>query len=118
MIFKCEHEIDTGPYLEKHEKFLMKNKGKFEDKLVSDISRIDNRATNYNGIDIQKISYLGNREFQLDYLFDWYVYNGCADMDIDGVEDESITLQISDTGEVVFDFPDFSQYSEPREYDC
>ncbi|EGR0694075.1 hypothetical protein CGH86_23225 [Vibrio parahaemolyticus] len=85
------------------EKFLTANKGSFERSLIPDLSHIDSRAENINGIDIGAVTYQGNDEYQLDYSYDWFVYRGCSNMDECGECEESVVFSMDENGYIEFD---------------
>ncbi|MFK5950198.1 MAG: hypothetical protein QM500_15645 [Methylococcales bacterium] len=83
--------------------FLNLNKSFFEYSLIPDLSNINYRAECHTGIDIEHISYLCKNEYQIDYAYDWNVYNGCEDMEETGTEHESVIFSISDIGDIYFE---------------
>lgn len=85
------------------EKFLKENKASFERSLIPDLSHIDSRAENINGIDTAGVSYLGNGEYQLDYSYDWSVYRGCSDMDEYDECEEYVVFTMDQDGYIEFD---------------
>ncbi|WBA10767.1 hypothetical protein [Salinivibrio kushneri] len=85
------------------EKFLSTNKRSFERSLIPDLSHIDSRAENINGIDIDKVTYQGNGEYQLDYSYDWFVYRGCSDMNEYDECEEYVMFSMDENGYIEFD---------------
>lgn len=99
-----EQPISNGQALcPELEKYLTDNKDSFERSLIPDLSHIDSRAENINGIDASSITYLGNDQYQLDYSYDWSVYRGCSDMDEYGEFEESVVFTMDENGYIEFD---------------
>lgn len=86
--------------------FLESNQKLFESSLIPDLSFINHRAENHTGIDINEVTYLEGNEYQLDYSYQWSVYNGCANMDLDGEKETEITFTIDENGDIEFEFLD------------
>ena len=85
------------------EDFLQKNKEEFESALIRDLSHINHRATNYNGIVIDSINHQSGNEYCMSYSYDWFVYNGCEDMNDQDIENDVVCFSISNNGEIEFD---------------
>ena len=101
MIFHSKSgEIKHGSHLcEELKAFLIEHEKFFGSSLVPDLSHINSRAENHTGIDIFDVTFLGGNEYQLDYQYQWSVYNGCADMDLEGEEDTAVTFVLENGGE-------------------
>lgn len=117
MEFVSDHRFGGDLFLQELKKYLEERKADYEGELISDLSWIANRAVCLNGIEVDEIQYFGDRDFQLDYSFDWEVYNGCADMDESGERTESVSFEISNHNEIIFNFSKFTNYKDPREFD-
>ena len=89
--------------------FLTKHKNEYEGKLISDLSHINHRAENYNGIQIESIKYQSGNKYCMKYSYDWFVYNGCADMDEQDNEDGFVCIVIGENGEIEFETPQFEE---------
>jgi hypothetical protein len=98
------------------EKFFKENKGSFERTLIPDLSHIDSRAENINGIDIGEVTYQGNGEYQLDYSYDWSVYRGCSNMDEYDVCEESVVFSMDENGYIEFDTSHFEERDTIEEF--
>ncbi|OBU16388.1 hypothetical protein AYY19_04315 [Photobacterium aquimaris] len=98
------------------EEFLKINKERFEHSLIPNLSHIDHRAENINGIDIGDVTYQGNGEYQLDYSYDWSVYRGCSDMDQYDECEESVVFTIDENGYIEFDTSHFEQRDTIEEF--
>ncbi|MFA0242297.1 MULTISPECIES: hypothetical protein [Vibrio] len=84
--------------------------------LIPDLSHINSRAENHTGIDVCDVTFLGGNEYQLDYQYQWSVYNGCADMDLEGEEDSCISFTLEMDGELVFDILEVEQRNTLEEF--
>lgn len=91
--------------------YLDQHKSIFEYSLIPDLSNINHRAECHTGIDIDHITYLSNNEYQIDYSYDWNIYNGCDDMNETGTENESVIFSISSIGEIYFETEHFEVHS-------
>lgn len=98
------------------EEFLTKNKTEYEGQLIGDLSHINHRAENYNGIEIEHIEHQSGNEYCMSYSYDWFVYNGCADMDEQDSEDGFVCFTIGEDGEIVFEIPQFEERSTFNEF--
>lgn len=96
--------------------FFKKNKNDFERSLIPDLSHIDNRAENINGIEISEVTYQGNGEYQLDYSYDWFVYRGCSDMDGYDECEESVVFSMDENGYIEFDTSHFEERDTIEEF--
>ncbi|WP_305462764.1 hypothetical protein [Photobacterium leiognathi] len=96
--------------------FLEKNKDSFERSLIPDLSHIDNRTENINGIDISEVTYQGNGKYQLDYSYDWFVYRGCSDMDEYDESEESVMFSMDEKGNIEFDTSHFEERDTIEEF--
>lgn len=119
LIFPLQPDTEVGPNLcADLFKFLIKHKSEFENKLVGDLSYIDNRANCQTGIEVEDVQYQQGTFF-LCYSFEWTIYNGCADMENSGSEEDNVDFTVDeDTGEIEFNFPDPSEFTpRNREFD-
>jgi hypothetical protein len=98
------------------EKFLSENKKDFETELIGDLSHINHRAECYNGITVEDITYQSGSEYCLSYSYDWFVYNGCADMDEQGKEDDVVCFSVGDCGEIEFEMTVLEERSTYNEF--
>lgn len=98
------------------EEFLTKHKSEYESDLIGDLSHISHRAENYNGIHIEQIEHQTNNEYCMSYTYDWFVYNGCADMDEQDNEDGFVCFSVGENGEIEFDMPVFEERSTHNEF--
>ncbi|WP_241149110.1 hypothetical protein [Photobacterium sanguinicancri] len=92
------------------------NEHLYGSSLIPDLSHINSRAENHTGIDICEVTYLGGNEYQLEYGYQWSVYNGCADMDLEGEEDSSVSFTIDENGEIEFEFLDIEERDTREEF--
>ena len=81
------------------------NKSELDSEITTDLSHIDQRAVCYNGITILDISHIEDNKYLLEYSFDYNIYNGCVDMDVNDEVIDSLNFYINDDGELEFDFP-------------
>ncbi|EGQ8508607.1 TPA: hypothetical protein NKO90_004454 [Vibrio parahaemolyticus] len=118
MIFKSKSgEIKHGSQLcEELKAFLIEHENSFGSSLVPDLSHINSRAENHTGIDIFEVTFLGGNEYQLDYQYQWSVYNGCADMDLEGEEDTAVTFVLGNDGEIEFDILEVEERNTIEEF--
>ncbi|WP_274008797.1 hypothetical protein [Vibrio parahaemolyticus] len=118
MIFQSmSGEIEHGTHLcQELKAFLVKHEESFGSSLVPDLSHINSRAENHTGIDILDVTFLGGNEYQLDYQYQWSVYNGCADMDLEGEEDSSVIFTLESDGEIEFDILEVEERSTIEEF--
>lgn len=86
--------------------FLTENKSKFEDRLVPDLSYIDDMAHVVNGIKIKSVQHVNYNQYRLEYAFDWELFLGCSDRNETGVENGRVLLILEDDNNLNFDFPD------------
>ncbi|WP_241910695.1 hypothetical protein [Enterovibrio norvegicus] len=70
--------------------FLIENEPEYGASLVPNLSHISFLAKNNTGIDIDDVTHLVGNEYQLKYRYKWSIYNGCADMDLDGEESTTV----------------------------
>ncbi|CAK1816797.1 conserved hypothetical protein [Vibrio crassostreae] len=96
--------------------FLKMNKDSFERSLIPDLSHIDSRAENINGIDVGEVTYLENDEYQLVYSYDWSVYRGCSDMDEYDECEESVVFTMDENGYIEFDLSHLSARNTIEEF--
>lgn len=96
--------------------FLHNNKKKFEADLINDLSHINHRAANYNGIEIDSITHQSGNEYCLSYSYDWFVYNGCENMDEQDTEYEVMCFTINNNGEVEFDLTILEERTTHNEF--
>jgi hypothetical protein len=82
-----------------------KNKSELNSKITTDLSHIDQRAVCYNGITIIDISHIEDNKYLLEYRFDYNIYNGCVNMDVNDEVIDSLCFYINNDGELKFDFP-------------
>ena len=98
------------------EEFLTKNKKEYESQLIGDLSHINHRAENYNGIQIEQIEHRLGNEYCMSYTYDWFVYNGCADMDEQDDEDGFVCFTVGTNGEIEFDIIELEERSTHNEF--
>ena len=82
------------------QKFLEPCVEKFSPDLIGDLSHINSRAECYTDINIENLDKSCDGEYQLDYSYEWSVYNGCADMDESGQVEGVTFVYVSDEGDV------------------
>jgi hypothetical protein len=98
------------------EEFLTKHKKEYEAQLIGDLSHINHRAENYNGIQIEQIEYQTSNEYCMTYKYDWFVYNGCADMDEQDNENGFVCFTVGGNGDIEFDMPELEERSTYNEF--
>lgn len=86
--------------------FLTDNKSKFEDKLVPDLSYIDEMAHVVNGINIKDVVHVSENQYRLEYSFDWELFLGCSDRNETGVENGQVLFTLEGDNFLKFNFPD------------
>ncbi len=96
--------------------FLADNKSKFEDKLVPDLSYIDDMAHVVNGIKIKSVQHVNHNQYRLEYAFDWELFLGCSDRNETGVENGRVLFILEDDNNLNFDFPDMSSRDTRDEF--
>ncbi|WP_430454927.1 hypothetical protein [Rheinheimera sp.] len=119
LIYPLQSNEEVGEHLcQKLVKFLNSNKSEFQANLIGDLSYIDNRAACHTGIKIEDVQYHYGT-FMLYYSFEWTIYNGCADMEESGEEEESLEFTVDEeSGEIEFSFSDPSEFiPRNREFD-
>lgn len=97
------------------EKLIQKNHPEIDGILVGDLSHISSRAECYNGIEVVSVQYQDGI-FHLSYSYDWFVYNGCSDMDEQDKVFESVTFSVENDGEVIFEIPERGERSTFEEF--
>ncbi|MGL0957669.1 hypothetical protein ABMX86_22675 [Vibrio vulnificus] len=97
-------------------RLLEQNKSLFEYSLIPNLAHINRRAENHNGIEIQDVTYVRDNEYLLEYSYQWYVYNGCSNLDVEGEEDSSILFTINDDGEIEFEDLPFEERHTHEEF--
>ena len=98
------------------EKFLTKNKSKFESQLIGNLSHINYRAKNINEITIESIEYQQDNLYCMNYTYDWEVYNGCVDMNMQDEEEGFVCFTVEKNGEIKFEIPKFEERSTYNEF--
>ena len=86
-----------------------------DSQLVGDLSHINSRAECYNGIEVESVQYYDGI-FSLHYSYEWFVYNGCSDMDEQDKVFETVTFSITSDGELVFEVPEQDERSTFEEF--
>jgi hypothetical protein len=81
------------------------------DEITSDLSHIDDRACSYTGLEIISVSHSGGDQYSLEYKFDYNIYNGCSDLDVNDDVLDSMSFTVLDDGELEFDFPEYEKRS-------
>lgn len=98
------------------EKFLHENKVQFERRLIGNLRHINHRAECHNGIEVEDVQHVAGNAYSLDYSYEWHVYNGCANMDGQGDENDVISFQIGSDGEIKFDFTILNERTTHEEF--
>jgi len=96
--------------------FLYKNKNEFESILIGDLAHINQRAECYNGIEIEHLQHVSGNEYQLDYSYEWNIYNGCSDMNEHEKENDSVFFEIDEQGKIHFDLTILEERSTHNEF--
>ena len=94
--------------------FIEDNIEELEKEIISDLSHIDDRAVNCNGLKIDDIFHAQGDQYQLNYSYDYNIYNGCSDMNVNDNVSDSLLFVLYDNGELEFDYP---VYEERSTYD-
>lgn len=97
-------------------KFLSENISEFSEDLIGDLEYIHPRAECYDGINIESLIKINEGEYQLDYSYSWFVYNGCADMDESDQVEDSTSVYVDEDGNVEVDVPDAQVRSTLEEF--
>lgn len=116
LLFVDENFVHGSDKTRMLEEFLTQHKSEYESDLIGDLSHINNRAENYNGIEIEQIEHITGNEYRMSYKYDWFVYNGCADMDEQDNEYDSVRFTIGMNGEIEFDIPELEERSTYNEF--
>ena len=98
------------------EEFLVKHKKIYEGRLIGDLSHINHRAENLNGIRIEQIEHQSDNEYCMSYTYDWFVYNLCVDMDEQDDENGFACVTIGKNGEIELEIPEFEERSTYNEF--
>lgn len=107
---------DEHDFISELQKFLESCVGEFSSALIGDLSHINSRAECHTDINIESLYKSGNGEYQLDYSYDWSVYNGCADMD-ESDQVEAVTfVYVSDDGDVEIEILDVGERNTVDEF--
>lgn len=107
----------TAPdFMDRLKRFLKDNVSDFSGELIGDLSYINHRAECFNPVDIDSVTRDGNGSYQVDYSFDWHVYNGCADMDESDTINESTFVSVDSEGLVTIQVPESSDRSTVNEF--
>jgi len=114
--FVDEHFIRGPDKTTMIKEFINENKGVFEGQLIGDLSHINHRAENYNGVQIENVEHQSENGYCMDYTYDWFVYNGCADMDEEGIEDGFVCFTIGKDGELEFEIPQLEERTTHNEF--
>ena len=107
---------DSSEFTAKLQKFVEDSVDLFSDKLIGDLSHINSRAECHTGISFDEFYKSCEGTYQLDYSYDWSVYNGCADMDESERVIESTLVYVDGDGEVEIDIPEFEEKSTVEEF--
>lgn len=103
-------------FIDQLTKFLKDNVCEFSGDLIGGLEHINHRAVCYNGIEIDDISKSSDGEYQLDYSYDWFVYNGCADMNESDKFEDSTFVYVDEDGNVEIEVPDLSERTTADEF--
>lgn len=110
MIFTpLSQPMEHGPALcDALKDFLIANKNTFQDKLIPDLSYIDDMAHNVNGIEIQSVHHLTENRYQIEYSYDWELFLGCSDINQSGIGHDHIRFTLDPEGQINMEylFPD------------
>ena len=107
---------DDPNFISKLQKFLESCVGEFSSGLIGDLSHINSRAKCHTDINIENLDKSSEGEYQLDYSYDWSVYNGCADMDESDCVEGVTFIYVSDEGDVEIEFPEFEERNTVDEF--
>jgi hypothetical protein len=80
-------------------------------EIVSDLSHIDDRAYSVTGLEIISVSHAEDNQYSLDYKYDYNIYNGCSDLNVNDDVCESLSFTVHEDGELEFDFPEYEKRS-------
>lgn len=87
--------------------FLTEHKSDFEEKLITDLSYIDDMAHVVNGIKIKDVLHINANQYRLLYSFDWELFLGCSDRNETGVESGSVLFTLEDDNVLNINFPNY-----------
>ncbi|EHH1283287.1 hypothetical protein QUN95_000536 [Vibrio parahaemolyticus] len=107
---------NTEQFTHTLKEFLSVNLSEFSGDLIGDLEYIHPRAECYEGINIESLNKVEEGVYQLDYSYDWFVYNGCADMDESDQVEDSTLVYVDEDGNVEVDIPDFQERSTVEEF--
>jgi hypothetical protein len=97
--------------------FLVENRDEFAKELVGDLSHIDNRAESFLGAEVQEVHFNGGNEFTLVYSYEYNIYNGCADMEVEGDREEETMFTISEDGTISLHILEITNHYSARIYE-
>lgn len=107
---------DEPDFIFKLQKFLEDCVDGFSPGLIVDLSHINSRAECHAGINIEGLNKSSDGEYQLDYSYDWSIYNGCADMDDSGCVEGVTFVHVSEEGDVEIELPEFEERNTIDEF--
>lgn len=111
MIFHTKAQNNQSELCKKLKLFIESNIEELEKELVSDLSHIDPLAVNSNGLSIENITHVQSNQYQLNYRYDYNIYNGCADMDANDEFSGRLIFIIGDDGKIKFEYPVYEERS-------
>ncbi|WP_233081666.1 hypothetical protein [Rheinheimera soli] len=82
--------------------------------LTVNFSDIIPRAECYN-LNIEHVQDEGDGQFTVSYNFDYNVYNGCSDMDVESDWDDSFVVTV-ENGKIFLEVPEIASYQN-RQFD-
>lgn len=96
------------------ESILSKNAESILALLTVNFADVIPRAECYN-LSIEHVQDEGDNQFTVSYSFDYNVYNGCSDMDVEGDWEDSAVITVED-GQIFLEVPEIASYQN-RQFD-
>lgn len=86
---RIEHHLGT-PFERSEIVEFLKNNLSNHYKLYPDLSRLGERVGTSDKLGFIEITFNSNDSFTLEYELEWWIFNGCKDMDQQGCEGVSV----------------------------
>ncbi|SJL83779.1 hypothetical protein VPAL9027_01757 [Vibrio palustris] len=96
--------------------YLALNKSDFEQRLIPDLTYIDQTAHNVNGIQVERVEYITGELYQLYYGVDWEVFRGCSDIYETGIQHEKVSFTLHHDGVIEMEFPSYHERDTHDEF--
>ncbi|AGH80875.1 hypothetical protein PCNPT3_04665 [Psychromonas sp. CNPT3] len=91
---------DDPDVIAKLQTFIESCVDEFSAGLIGDLSHINLGAECSAGINVEGLHKITEGEYQLNYSYTWFIYNGCADMDESDSVEGATVIYMSDDGDI------------------